>query len=191
MLRARVLACGILMGSIAAPAAAFAQEKGDAGITMGYPASIGFVYHVTDRFAIRPEVTLAVSSSKSESQVSTSEGDTFAVGVGISGIFYLRQWDKLRTYICPRYAYSHGESTTSSTLLLPFVEDDNESTQTSNSHQFIGMFGAQLALHDRFSVFGEVGAGYAHQRSESDLSGLRSTANQFSTRTAVGVILYF
>jgi len=187
---ARAFACCILLGAIAAPAAAIAQEKGDAGITMGYPASIGFVYHVTDRFAIRPEVSLAISSGKSESQVSTTEGDTFSIGVGISGILYLRQWDKLRTYFTPRYTYNHGESTTSSSFSLPFP-DTTESTQTSNLHSLVGAFGAQVAVHDRFSVFGEVGAGYSHQRSRSELSGLKSTTNQFATRTAVGVILYF
>jgi hypothetical protein len=191
MPRARVLASCIIISAIAAPAAAIAQDKGDAGITMGYPASIGFVYHLTDRFAIRPEVTLAASSGKNESEVSTTEGDSLTVGVGISGIFYVRQWDKLRTYLCPRYTYTHGESTTSSTLFLPFQETSNETTQRSNAHSFIGTFGAQLAVHDRFSIFGEVGAGYTHQSSRSELSESRSTTNQFSTRSAVGVILYF
>jgi hypothetical protein len=187
----RVFACSVIVGCLAAPAAAIAQEKGDAGITMGYPASIGFVYHVTDRFAIRPEIALAIASNESASEVSTTEGDTYSLGVGVSGIFYLRQSDKLRTYISPRYTYTRGESTTSSTFSLPFPDDPTESTLTSNAHSFVGTFGAQLAVHDRFSVFGEVGAGFARQRSRSELTQLRSSSNQFSTRTAVGVILYF
>jgi hypothetical protein len=187
---ARVFAGCILVGSLAAPAAALAQEKGDTGLTMGYPTTVGFVYHVSDRLAIRPEISLVASSGKSESPLSTTEGDTFSIGVGVSGIFYLKQWDKLRTYLSPRYTYSHGESTTTSTFDSLFAED-SENTQTSKAHTFMGTFGAQYAVHERFSVFGEVGASFARQRSRSDLNDLRSTSNQFATRTAVGVILYF
>jgi hypothetical protein len=186
----RLFAGCTLVGLLAVPATALAQEKGDTGLTMGYPTTIGVVYHVSDRFAIRPEISLAASSGTSESTVSTTEGDTFSIGVGVSGIFYLRQWDRLRTYVSPRYTYNRGESTTTSTFDSPII-GDSENTQTSNAHAFMGTFGAQGAAHERFSIFGEVGASYARQRSRSNLSGLRSTSNQFATRTAVGVILYF
>ena len=55
-----------------AVADASAQDKGDTGITMGYPASVGFVFHVSDRFAIRPELNLNVSSAESDSQFGSS-----------------------------------------------------------------------------------------------------------------------
>ena len=189
----RVVSGGILAGVLAVPTAALAQDKGDTGLTMGYPTTVGFVYHLSDRFAIRPEISVAASSGSSESPVSTTEGETFSIGVGVSGIFYLKQWDKLRTYLSPRYTYSHGESTTTSSFAFPFDENDetDENTQTSNAHTFMGTFGAQYAIHERFSVFGEVGASFARQRSESDLNDLRSRSTQFATRTAIGVILYF
>jgi len=117
MRTSRVTALGILAASLSVPAPAYAQDKGDVGLTMGYPNAIGVIYHVSDRFAIRPEITFSTSSGKNESPLSTTEGDTVSVGVGVSGIFYLRQWDKLRTYVCPRYTYNHGENTTTSTLI--------------------------------------------------------------------------
>ena len=178
------------MATVAVPMAALAQEKGDAGLTMGYPGAIGVIYHVTDRFAIRPEITFAISNGKSETPFSTSEGDTATIGVGVSGIFYLKQVDKLRTYICPRYTYSHSDSTTTSSVLNPIL-DDEETTSTNNAHAFVGTFGAQYALHERFSIFGEVGAGFTHTHSRSELSGLSSSSNQLSTRTGAGVVFYF
>ena len=179
-----------MVAMLAVPAVAHAQEKGDAGLTMGYPAAIGVIYHVTDRFAIRPEITFAISSGKSESPISASEGDSTTIGVGVSGIFYLKQADKLRTYLCPRYSYSHSESTTTSSILSP-IFDDEESTATNNSHTFTGTFGAQYALHERFSIFGEIGAGFTHTSSKSGLSDFSSHSNQFTTRSGVGVIFYF
>jgi hypothetical protein len=190
MRTSRVTALGILAASLSVPAPAYAQDKGDVGLTMGYPNAIGVIYHVSDRFAIRPEITFSTSSGKNESPLSTTEGDTVSVGVGVSGIFYLRQWDKLRTYVCPRYTYNHGENTTTSTLINPLF-DDNESTITSNAHSFVGTFGAQFSVHERFSIFGEVGAAYSHQRTRSEVSGIRGSSNQFATRTGAGVIFYF
>ena len=43
-----LLVCG--MGS------ANAQDNPRVGLTMGYPTSIGVLWHVTDRIAIRPEI---------------------------------------------------------------------------------------------------------------------------------------
>jgi hypothetical protein len=178
------------IAALAVPTVAFAQEKGDAGLTMGYPGAIGVIYHVTDRFAIRPEITFALSNGKSESPFSTTEADSATIGVGVSGIFYLKQVDKLRTYVCPRYSYSHSESTTTSSILTPIV-DDEESTSTHKAHSFVGTFGAQYAVHERFSIFGEVGAGFTHTASRSELSGLSSSSNQLTTRTGAGVVFYF
>ena len=42
---------------------AAAQEKGDNGITMGYPLSVGFVTHVSNRVALRPELQLTFAST--------------------------------------------------------------------------------------------------------------------------------
>ena len=53
---------------------------------MGYPSSVGFVYHVTDKIAIRPELNIAQASTETTAptiagvqwqQVSSS---TWAIG---------------------------------------------------------------------------------------------------------------
>ena len=186
----RAIVFVVLLRSAAFPSAVAAQDKGDTGVTMGYPASIGIVHHVGDRFAIRPELTFAIASGDSDTGLSTAESDTWLIGAGVSGIFYLRQWDKVRSYFSPRYTYSRGETTTTSSIILP-LNGSQEATTTSSQHAFAGSFGAQFAAHDKFSVFGEVGLGYTRQRSHADATGGRSTAHQLSTRTGVGVIFYF
>ena len=116
----------------------FAQDKGDTGITMGYPVSVGFVFHVSDRFAIRPELDLSVSSGESDaiSGSSSSSSDGSRVGVGLSALFYLGSTDKLRPYVAPRYVFSHTSSSSDSPV--------SESESTLTSHAFGGFFGAQV-----------------------------------------------
>jgi hypothetical protein len=184
-----IVFCGMI-GLLGQATTAFAQEKGDAGVVMGYPSSVGFIYHVNDRFAIRPEVTFNVVSGTSETDFSSSDGDTWALGFAVGANFYVGQWDKLRSYINARYGYNRAETTTLNTLLFP-LSQDTESTLTSDAQAFAGSFGAQYSLHERFSVFGEVGAVFSHQKTKSEATGGRSNSNQFGSRTAVGVVFYF
>jgi hypothetical protein len=165
---------------------ASAQERGDIGISMGFPEAVGFMFHVTDRVAVRPELNLTRSTSESDTPIGLRESRTWAVGFGVSGLFYLPDLDKVRMYISPRYAYVHGESDVESTFLF-----DDESTFTSNSHAFSGSFGAQYAPHERFSIFGEVGLFYNTSKSESSLSPTIGEGHSLSTRTSAGVIFYF
>jgi outer membrane protein W len=161
-----------------------AQERGDSGITMGYPASVGFVYHLTDRLAVRPEVSFTFSDSSSEGTATLLTTDSTQVGTGVSVIFYLAHHDKLRTYVSPRYTYTHARSTSES----PF---SGTSRTTIASHTVAGTFGAQYALHDRFGVFGEVGVGYTSQSNTSGVIDVRVETDSFASRTGVGVIFYF
>ena len=169
-----------------AVADASAQDKGDTGITMGYPVSVGFVFHVSDRFAIRPELDLSVSSGESDSIIGSSS-DGSRVGVGLSALFYLGSTDKLRPYVAPRYVFGHTSSTSETSL--------GESESSLTSHAFGGFFGAQYSLHDRFSVFGEIGVIHTFGSTKSEvgsgLATLRSESRVTSTRTGVGVIFYF
>ena len=186
----RAIVLCVMLGAIGQATTAFAQEKRNLGVVMGYPSSVGFIYHVNDRFAIRPEVTFTVVSGSSETDFSSTEGDTWALGFAVSGNFYVGQWDKLRSYISTRYNYNHGETTTLNTLLFP-LSDEMESTLSSNAHGIAGSFGAEYSLHERFSVFGEVGGIFSHQNTKSEATGGRSNSNQFGSRTAVGVVFYF
>lgn len=46
---------------------AAAQESGQVGVAMGYPGSIGIIWHASERMAIRPDFNVAQTSSESKS----------------------------------------------------------------------------------------------------------------------------
>ena len=54
-----------------------------------------------------------------------------------------------------------------------------------------GSFGAQYAMGSKFSVFGEVGLGYSRSISPTSSIYSKTTSTTWSTRTGVGVIVYF
>lgn len=188
MTRATLVALAILL----LPVSATAQDAGDVGISMGYPATIAVVYHASDRIAIRPEFNVAWSSSKNVDGPSAAlESSGVTLGVGLSGLFYTSTADNLRTYVSPgvRYSRTHSEIDLSAS---------QTAETTSRSYQIAGSFGAQYSLGTRFSVFGEVGVAYSWMNA-TVLSGLslpealprENEGNAFGTRTAVGVVFYF
>jgi hypothetical protein len=170
------------------PSVSAAQDEHRVGVTMGYPASVGVLWHVSRRVAVRPEFSFTKTSNEFTSALDTTTlGTASAVGVGVSGIFYLRQMDKLRTYVSPRFTYTRSTTTTEGSGVL------NASRGTGNGYSAIGAFGAQYALSGRFSLFGEVGAGYSGQKSSSDSGSFGSTSvsHTWASRTGIGVVLYF
>jgi hypothetical protein len=199
-----------IVASLATPVRA--QDEPRVGITMGYPASIGLIWHVADRVALRPEVSLsrgsgettitttvpvisvgAVPTVNTTTTVTTNTTDQWQVGIGVSALFYVTRHDALRTYVSPRYAYTRGSNSNQSSGLSPSTVSSSEST----GHFVAGSFGAQYALGRRFSVFGEVGLGYTHTENEPTgttspgFSVGDSVSTTLSTRSGAGVILYF
>src|SRR5881394_3551642 len=76
--------------------AAQAQDEPKIGLTMGYPSAIGVLWQLTDRVAIRPEVTATRGSSEGLSTDpilgtagTSTPSDNWQVAVGLSGLFYL------------------------------------------------------------------------------------------------------
>src|SRR5262245_20141410 len=72
-------------------AAARAQDHGDFGIVVAYPGSIGAEWHLSDRVALRPDLSFVFNGTDSTttnpfggSLISSIEGKT--IGVGISGL---------------------------------------------------------------------------------------------------------
>ena len=175
-----------------------AQDKGDAGISMGYPTSIGFVFHVSDRFALRPEIDFNRSTSERDSTFTDLSTKTWAFEIGISGLCYVGRWDKVRAYVSPSYGYRRAEASVSGSALdlptlpgLPGLEFPDNQTSTSTVHTFARSFGAQISLHDRFTVFGEAGISFSTQQSRSGFSVSDSDSKAVGSRTAVGVVFYF
>jgi len=188
----------------AAPAAA--QDGGSVGITMGYPASVGVIWHVTDRVALRPEVSWTKVSSTSTASItsvigigsgavtttttSQSTNDQSTVGVGASGLIAVRQWDALRAYLSPRFLYTRGSTTSSS--VNSFTGSSTPIDFTIDAYFVSGSVGVQYALSDRFGIYGEVGLGYNHQTSSSATAGSGTgTTTTVATRSGAGVIFYF
>jgi hypothetical protein len=158
--------CALTVASCAVSTAS-AQERGAVGVTMGYPSSVGLIWHVAERLALRPEVSLAKSGTETPGTRLNGSGSASTVGVGISALLYVGKWDALRTYVAPRFVYSRrsgrtevsGESLslTPSGVTTTITQTITESTTTSKSA--MGLFGATYSLHPHFSVFGEVGFG--------------------------------
>jgi hypothetical protein len=166
---------------------------------MGFPSAVGVVWHIADRIAVRPEISLAQASTDSTMSRSsdTNSNESWQVGVGLSGLFYLARWDALRAYVSPRFAYTHTTTTVSSPLSTTDID--------SSSYLSTGSFGAQYSLGRRFSVFGEVGLTYTTGTTTAAASNslvppipgfptstlTESRNHGVSTRSAAGVIFYF
>jgi hypothetical protein len=149
---------------------------------MQVPAALGFIWHVTDNVALRPEFNLTTSRTSSSGSGGFTD-DVLTWGVALSTPYYVTNQDNVRTYVSPRVGYSRstGSVSTSSTPDL-----------TSNQLVYAGSFGAQYAPIRWFNVFGETG--YAFTRSWNSSTGLftsTATTSGWSVRSTVGVILYF
>ncbi len=164
-------------------AVANAQSSG-VGLVMGYPGNIGIIWHSSPGAALRPEFSISKTNSSSTNFGTTVSGDSTAWGLGASALFYVRQWNTARMYVSPRFVYSRATSRSQA------ASGTSSSGPTANLYQLTGSVGAQYSFARRFGVFGEAGFGYGYQRT-SYASGQKSTTKTWSTRTAVGAILYF
>ena len=164
------------------PALASAQEAGKVGVTMGFPASVGVIWHTSEKIAVRPEFSFTHSST--DSRITNSNSDTVALGVSV--LFYTKKWDNAAMYLAPRFSWSHGSSESETD------DGDFESSSSGDSYTYSGSVGAQGWIGSRFSVFGEVGLSYGTASSESDNPFSSEIKNQsFTIRSGVGVVLYF
>jgi hypothetical protein len=165
----------LCMAMLLAAGAAHAQEHGTVGITMGYPASLGIIFHATDTVAIRPEFSFTRNSTDGD-----LGADSWQVGTGISALFYLASSDHVHTYVSPRLTYARSRTT---------VTPSGFSSKNT-SWGLIGSFGAQYAPVRSFSVFGEIGLGYTRQSATTTGSAVGANLNQIGTRAGVGIIFY-
>jgi hypothetical protein len=177
------LAAGLLF---LACGTASAQGAGKTGVTMGFPASIGIVWHASDKVAIRPELSVAGSSSEGSGSSFSGQSDNVNFVTGVSVLFHLRTYDHLKTYFSPRFTYGRSSSD-STTSAVTTSTSETTATTTGGS----GSFGAQYELSDKFSVFGELGFGYSRTKVTSSTSTSTNTGNTWSSRSGVGVIFYF
>jgi hypothetical protein len=211
-MRTRSIASCLGLLALLLPVPVLAQERGQVGVSMGYPASAGVVWHVADRLAIRPEISLVQNSndvtavttltfsgpSGTQTQQTTRtqfETDSTTVGAGVSVLFYLWKQEALSAFVTPRYVYTRGTSTTESGAVGAPTDI------TTTNHFVSGSFGAQYALSRKFGVYGEIGLGYTRSRvKNASTTGLvlgatststETTGHGVSSRSGAGVVLYF
>ena len=111
----RRLVFPILLSLLAVlPRHAAAQDAGDVGITMGYPASVGVVWHATDRVAVRPEFSFSHASGESDNELFTLSNTATSFATGVSVLFYVREWDKPAPTFAPAILFSRTTSETES-----------------------------------------------------------------------------
>jgi hypothetical protein len=191
-----------------------AEDSPRVGLTIGYPASVGLLWHISDRLAVRPDFGFSWTSSEAPSSsaigLSSASNSSTRAAVGIGGLIYVAKWEALRTYLAPRFGYSRGTSTTegtstsiSFTSFPPITETTTTSSYTTTTKSSIyeasGSFGAEYTLGTRFGVFAEVGVAFTHVPSPSVSSNRTPTlptvdlggSKGVGTRSGIGAIVYF
>jgi hypothetical protein len=199
--------------TLLAASAARAQDHGPVGVTMGFPGSVGIIWHLGDRVAVRPSISFSHSSTETGDDVPVPvpsglglpsnislpivrtrlESSGWTVGPGVDVLLTVARWDNVAAYVAPGYAYRRSSTETTITFegfnfggfVTPSYSETNETT--IDSHEFSGLFGVRYTPHRRFGVFGEVGFRYSTTDSDGRLTSTRLTG----TASAVGVIFYF
>jgi hypothetical protein len=201
-----ILLLAAIMTLLVAPSAS-AQDDPRVGITMGYPASVGVIWQVNDRVALRPELSVQKASADSTSTtsislssvvpgtvISVTSSDFWQFSAGLSALFYLSTHDALKTYVSPRWAYTRSSNGNSSSTSLPL-----SLTSTTSGYSLAGSFGAQYALGRRFGVFGEVGLFFSRSTISPSaassppgiVAAYESVSRSLGARSGAGVVLYF
>jgi hypothetical protein len=198
-MRREFIAASVVVMLLAGVGSAAAQQDYRVGLVIGYPASVGVLWHVSDGVALRPDVainrqsnesTSTVSIGSSPPQTSTSTTSGWNTSLGLSALFYLGPPADLRFYLTPRVAYQWSRSETETSPALPQLVDYESE---SDGFLLAGSFGAQYAPHDRFRLFGEVGLSYSEQEGETGFTLARQSlkTSSFGLRSGVGVVVFF
>jgi hypothetical protein len=164
-----------------------AQEHGNVGVTVGYPGDIGILWHASDTIAIRPVFSFSHTSGESATGGGSSGWST---GVGVSALIYLKKYDNVRTYVSPQFTWSHA-----STEITPTIPSQGSTAASvhngSNGTGGNGAFGVQYTPSPHFGVYGELGIGYAHQKTTFDSpTSFSSKGNSWSSFAGVGIVFY-
>jgi len=157
------LAAAVLTLGLASPLAAQDQPF---GITVGYPVSVGALWQVRERVALRPEFTVGYSNEQDPEISLTARGWRF--GVAGSAVLSIYRDKPRHLYAVPYYEFRQRNITMSQ--LMNYAPDPLEplrGAQTTvevnprtNEHTIAGLIGVEFNMTDRSSVFAEAGPGY-------------------------------
>lgn len=186
----------VALSILMSPSPADAQPARTIGVTMGYPAGVGLLWHVSDRVGLRPDVTVSRGTTDTTTTASgfggpvstTSSQSDWTVSTGISVLVTLGEVDRLRIYAVPRVAYLRAKtSNDASTGSLGNYGSTTDGVIAS------GGIGAHYRLGDRVAIFGESGVQYQRQTFETGYSTARSkaTLSVVGLRSALGLVVYF
>lgn len=191
-MRLSVLVSACLWSMAAVPS--WAQPARAVGLTMGYPAGVGLLWHVTEAVALRPDMSVTRSTvdttttqtllgSTVQAAETTTEWNTSA---GVSVLVTLHDTERLRLYAVPRIAWFRSDRSNDGANAVA-IDSDYDGLQAS------GGVGAHYGLGDRVAVFGELGVQYVRQTVSSRFgtSEIRSRTTTTGVRSAVGLVLYF
>jgi hypothetical protein len=182
-----------LLAALSCSIPATAQEPGQVGLSIGFPGSIGVVWHASDSLAIRPDFSFNHTSSESGSPASLNTS-SWSYGFGVSALFYVgKVHDNVRAYLAPRFGYVRTNADTEPTSYTV------SSGSHSNSYVYTGSAGVQYSPVRRFSVYGEAGIQYSDSASTFEANTTvpdviargKSTSSSFGTRAGVGIVWYF
>ena len=153
----------LLTFALASPVAG--QDK-PFGITFGYPASIGALWQVGDRVALRPEFTIGYSNETDPDISLTTHGWRF--GIATSAVLTLYRDGPRHLYAVPYYEFRRRNSSFSQSMRFapdPLEPQRSEITTLevnahTNDHTIAGLIGIAFDVSDRSAVFAEVGPAY-------------------------------
>jgi hypothetical protein len=211
MASAFIFAAVLLTGATAS-----AQDHGPVGLTTGFPNAVGVIWHVTERLAIAPRLTISRNSSEGTftttstftpnvivTTTSTSTSEAWTLSPALNLQFYLARWDEVATYLTGGGSYFRNNVTTTTEFETPnfsnlvgvinFTRRTEVEENKTDGFGVNGGFGVQYTPHRRFAVFGEVGVRYASQDSVSDRAPAATTYSNsaVSNASVIGIILYF
>jgi len=166
--------------------------------------SLGGLWQITNRIAVRPEFTINHVDYRYQSGSFEQHTTTTNTGYGISGPITLHRNENLRLYISPRFAYARSASGTTfitgGGLGAPGVGTGGGTAATSASSSVTSgpysgriSFGGQYALNRHLSVFGETGVEDILMRTHQGQSNFAASTKQSTWQivTAFGFLLYF
>ena len=98
---------------------ASAQERRQFGVTMGFPAAVGVVWHATEKIGIKADVNFSLVSSEIDAGpfLPERETSTNSFGFGVAGLFYTGRSDNVSLYFSPRFAYTTTTSEVESDVI--------------------------------------------------------------------------
>jgi len=166
--------------------------------------SLGGLWQISNRFAVRPEFTIGHVDSRFTFGSTDQHTTTTNTGYGISGLITVHRMDSLRLYLSPRFAYSKSASNTTSIFSgsglgtvggapVGSVGTVTSSNDISGPYSGRVSFGGQYALNPHFGIFAESGVENVLMRTTQGQTQVGTSTKQstWQTVTTFGVLLYF